>query len=71
MPLSAHSISKRRRVLAYTERGLSGTQLKAVLENRVVHAEVLNHGRAELLEENYFRAVFEVTKGVAQRIRLV
>lgn len=45
-------------------------RLKSALESRVVHAEVLNYCRAELLEENYFHAVFEATKGVAERIRL-
>ncbi|MFN7040117.1 MAG: TIGR02391 family protein [Acidovorax temperans] len=44
-------------------------RLKAALESRVVHAEVLNYCRAELLDENYFHAVFEATKGVAERIR--
>ncbi|SEJ06920.1 TIGR02391 family protein [Achromobacter sp. NFACC18-2] len=44
-------------------------RLKAALENRVVHAEVLNYCRAELLDENYFHAVFEASKGVAERIR--
>ena len=44
-------------------------RLKAALESRVVHAEVLNYCRAELLDENYYHAVFEATKGVAQRIR--
>ena len=45
-------------------------RLRAALESRVVHAEVLNYCRAELLDENYFHAVFEATKGVAERIRL-
>ena len=44
-------------------------RLKAALENRNVHVEVLNYCRAELLDENYFHAVFESTKGVAERIR--
>lgn len=44
-------------------------RLKAALESRTVHAEVLNYCRAELLDENYFHAVFEATKGVAERIR--
>lgn len=46
-------------------------RLKAALESRGVHAEVLNYSRAELLDENYFHAVFEATKGVAERIRLL
>lgn len=46
-------------------------RLKAALESRNVHAEVLNYCRAELLDENYFHAVFEAAKGVAERIRLL
>ncbi|WP_420466848.1 TIGR02391 family protein [Panacagrimonas sp.] len=46
-------------------------RLKAALESRAVHAEVLNYCREELLDENYFHAVFEATKGVAERIRLL
>lgn len=46
-------------------------RLKAALESRNVDAEVLNYCRAELLDENYFHAVFESTKGVAERIRLM
>lgn len=44
-------------------------RLKAALESRAVHVEVLNYCRAELMDENYFHAVFEATKGVAERIR--
>jgi hypothetical protein len=40
-------------------------RLKAALESRVVHAEVLNYCRAELLDENYFHVLSEATKGVA------
>jgi uncharacterized protein (TIGR02391 family) len=34
-----------------------------------VHHDVLRFCRAELLQENYFHAVFEATKSVAQKIR--
>lgn len=44
-------------------------RLKAALESRNVHESVMNYCRAELLDENYFHAVFEATKGVADRIR--
>ena len=44
-------------------------RLQATLESRNVHPEVLKYCRAELLEENYFHAVLEAIKGVAQRIR--
>lgn len=45
------------------------SRLKSSLAERNVHQEVLTYCRAELLEENYFHAVFEATKSVAQRIR--
>jgi len=44
-------------------------KLKAILEARGTHSEVFKYCRAELLEENYFHAVFEAVKGLAQRIR--
>ncbi|MGI2139520.1 TIGR02391 family protein [Shewanella baltica] len=43
--------------------------LRAKLEDRGAHAEVFNYCRAELVDENYFHAVLEAVKGVAQRIR--
>ncbi len=46
-------------------------QLKSALESRSVHAEVMKYCRAELLDENYFHAVLEATKGVGERIRLL
>jgi uncharacterized protein (TIGR02391 family) len=44
-------------------------RMKASLEHRKVHAEVLKYCRAELIQENYFHAVLEAVKGVAERIR--
>ncbi|SAL09854.1 Protein of unknown function (Hypoth_ymh) [Caballeronia sordidicola] len=44
-------------------------RLKAALESRTVYEDVLSYCRAELLDGNYFHAVFEATKGVAERIR--
>ncbi|HEY2975864.1 MAG TPA: TIGR02391 family protein [Pyrinomonadaceae bacterium] len=37
--------------------------------DRKVHPDVLRFCRPELLQENYFHAVFEATKSVAQKIR--
>ena len=39
------------------------------LSSRRVHAEVQKYCKAEYMEENYFHAVFEATKGLAERIR--
>lgn len=46
-------------------------RLRTLLENRGTHAEVLRYCKAELLEENYFHAVLEAVKGVAERLRLM
>ncbi|QEY25371.1 TIGR02391 family protein [Neisseria zalophi] len=39
------------------------------LKGRAIHSEVEKYCRAELMQENYFHAVFEASKGLAQRIR--
>jgi len=44
-------------------------RLRAELQRRSVHPDVLRFCRAELLQENYFHAVFEATKSVAEKIR--
>lgn len=44
-------------------------KLKSKLENRGVHSDVFLFCKAELLNENYFHAVFEATKSVAEKIR--
>lgn len=44
-------------------------RLRAELRRRKVHSEVLHFCRAELLQDNYFHAVFEATKSVAQKLR--
>lgn len=43
--------------------------LGAKLKGRIIHDQVLKYCRAELMHDNYFHAVFEATKGLAQRIR--
>lgn len=44
-------------------------RLEARLRGRGVHTDVLRFCRAELLQDNYFHAVFEATKSVADKIR--
>lgn len=44
-------------------------RLRQELTRRSVHLDVLRFCRAELLQENYFHAVFEATKSVADKIR--
>ncbi len=43
--------------------------IRAKFHGRRIHPEVLKYCRTELLQDNYFHAVFEATKGLAQRIR--
>jgi len=43
--------------------------LKQKLRERQVHADVMVFCKAELLQDNYFHAVFEATKSVADKIR--
>jgi len=43
--------------------------IKAKLAGRNIHPEVVKYCSAELLQDNYFHAIFEAVKGLAQRIR--
>jgi hypothetical protein len=43
--------------------------MRAALEQRNVHAEVLKYCQAEFIQENYFHAVLEALKGIAERVR--
>jgi len=44
-------------------------RLHATLATRKVHTDVLSFCRAELLQRNYFHAVFEAMKSIAAKIR--
>lgn len=56
-------------VSTLTEAQQRAGRLRAELRRRNVHPDVLAFCRAELLETNYFHAVFEATKSVADKIR--
>jgi uncharacterized protein (TIGR02391 family) len=43
--------------------------IRSKFQGRSIHAEVLKYCRAELMQDNYFHAVFEAVKGLAQRTR--
>jgi uncharacterized protein (TIGR02391 family) len=47
---------------------MAGALRKALIE-RKVHADVLKFCRAELVVDNYFHAVFEAAKSVAEKLR--
>jgi len=44
-------------------------RLRNELQRRQVHQDVLKFCKAELIQRNYFHAVFEATKSVADKIR--
>lgn len=52
-----------------TDAEAASGELRRKLVDRGVHRDVLESCRTELLEENYFHAVFEAAKSVAQKIR--
>lgn len=43
--------------------------IRMKFNGRRIHAEVLKYCSTELMQDNYFHAVFEATKGLAQRLR--
>jgi uncharacterized protein (TIGR02391 family) len=45
------------------------SRLHSALVSRKVHEDVLNFCKADLLQENYFHAVFEAMKSIAAKIR--
>jgi uncharacterized protein (TIGR02391 family) len=47
----------------------TASALRKVLMERKVHGDVLRFCRAELVADNYFHAVFEATKSVAEKLR--
>jgi uncharacterized protein (TIGR02391 family) len=52
-----------------TEAQRRANRLRADLEKRGVHSDVLRACRTELLQENYFHVVLEATKSIAQKLR--
>ncbi|KIX11663.1 hypothetical protein X474_23335 [Dethiosulfatarculus sandiegensis] len=43
--------------------------IRQKFQGRPMHSEVSKYCRKELMQDNYFHAVFEATKGLAERIR--
>lgn len=62
-------ISSADQVHTLTEAQRKARNLHLKLSERKVHGEVLRFCQAELVADNYFHAVFEATKSVADRIR--
>jgi uncharacterized protein (TIGR02391 family) len=45
--------------------------IRSKFQGRRMHPEVVKYCSAELMQDNYFHAVFEAAKGLAQRIRIM
>jgi uncharacterized protein (TIGR02391 family) len=56
-------------VSTLTEARQRADELRRILRERDIHADVMLFCREELLVNNYFHAVFEATKSVAEKIR--
>ena len=52
-----------------TEADRRARTIQSKFQGRRIHSEVLKYCKAELMQDNYFHAVFEASKGLAQRIR--
>jgi uncharacterized protein (TIGR02391 family) len=57
------------RARTLTEAEERAGRLRSLLEQRAVHPDVLRFCKPELVDSNYFHAVLEATKSVAQKIR--
>lgn len=75
MALSGYAVNDEGKVIHTTrETTVEGARarakrLKETLERRGTHAQVFTYCTPELLAENYFHAVLEAIKGVAERLR--
>ena len=58
-----------RNVKTIAEAERRANTIRAKLQGRHIHPEALKYCRAELMEDNYFHAVFEAVKSLEQRIR--
>lgn len=52
-----------------TEAETRASTIKSKFQGRRIHAQVLKYCQPELMDDNCFHAVFEATKGLAQRVR--
>lgn len=62
-------ISQRTKATTLTEAEERANRLQRRLRERGVHSDVLKFCRAELVQDNYFHAVFEATKSVADKLQ--
>lgn len=58
------------KVQTFDEAEARAQNLRKALLDRKIHPDVLTFCKAELLVDNYFHAVFEATKSIAEKIRI-
>ena len=63
-------ITQTTKATTLTEADRRARRLEAKLRSRDAHPDVLRFCRAELVQDNYFHAVLEATKSVAEKIRV-
>lgn len=64
------TLQKIKKISTLSEAEEKAAKLKSKLQNRNGHPEIFKFCKAELISNNYFHAVFEATKSVAEIIRL-
>ena len=63
------SMARRKTAQTLSQAEAAASALRRALVERQVHGDVLRFCRAELVADNYFHAVFEATKSVAEKLR--
>ncbi len=63
------SLRRRSAAKTLTQAEAAAGALRKALTERRVHGDVLTFCRAELVADNYFHAVFEATKSIAEKLR--
>ncbi|BEP54487.1 TIGR02391 family protein [Variovorax sp. V118] len=77
LSLASYGVNDQGKVIrTASETTLSGAvararRLKSILEDRGTHPQIFAYCTAELLAENYFHAVLEAVKSVAERLRQI
>ena len=64
-------LKTRTQVATISEAQKRAKTLKEELERRKAHTAIFKYCKAELLQNNYFHAVFEATKGLMERVRKI
>jgi uncharacterized protein (TIGR02391 family) len=63
-------ISRRETAQTLSQAEATASMLRKALVERRVHADVIQFCKAELVVDNYFHAVFEATKSLAEKLRM-